>query len=288
MKLIIPQKLKPSSTVAFVSIAGEITNNESIDRAEKYFKNRGFLVKKYLPEKKCAYLGGTDSERLDFLHNAFADKTIDAIIALRGGYGALRLINKIDWQLIKNNPKIFAGFSDITALLLMIYKKTGLMTFHAPMVCSDFGADITQFSADNFFDTLQNGFSGAKLEKSNQKARGILWGGNLSTVASLCGTDFLPEEDFLFFTEDVNEPVYKIDRMFTQLTNIAAFRKHLKAIIVGDFSGLDSEENFVSYIKSLSLSLGVPVFFGLKTGHERDKLTLPVGLRAEINGSELQ
>ena len=92
----------------------------------------------------------------------------------------------------------------------------------------------------------------------------------------------------MFFTEDVNEPVYKIDRMFTQLTNIAAFRKHLKAIIVGDFSGLDSEENLVSYIKSLSLSLGVPVFFGLKTGHERDKLTLPVGLRAEINGSELQ
>lgn len=284
MNLIKPENLKPGSTIAFVSVAGEIHENNTLENAKIYFEKKGYKVKIFAPENNCAYLGGTDNERLSALHSAFLDPDTDALIAMRGGYGSLRLLNNIDWQLIKNNPKIFAGYSDITALLLMIYKKSGLITFHAPMVCSDFGDGITKFTENNFFKTLCSGFDSAELTGSynGNSAYGTLWGGNLSTVVSLCGQDFLPEEKFIMFCEDINEPVYKIDRVFTQLGNIQKFRQNIAALVIGDFSGLDDRKLFTEYIKSLALSLNVPVFSGLKSGHEKDKLTLPVGVRMKI------
>ena len=290
MNFIKPEKLKPSSTVAFVSLAGSIDHSDSILTAKKYFEDKGFQVKIFAPDRNVDYLGGSDKERLSFLHDAFSDTSVEAVIALRGGYGSLRLLKDIDWNLIKNNPKIFAGFSDITALLLMIWKNTGLMTFHAPMVCSDFGADLNPVTEQNFFKTLQNGFSHADIKKSfnGNYAQGILWGGNLATIVSLCGLDFLPDEDFVFFAEDINEPVYKIDRMFTQLSNIEKFRRNIKALVIGDFNGLDDERLFCKYIKNLALSLNIPVFFGLKTGHEKEKLTLPIGLPVTITDSQIK
>lgn len=275
MNLIIPSHLKPSATIAFVSLAGAIEDKSSIFIAKDYFENRGYRVKFFMPDNNKGYLGGSDEERLCALHCAFSDTSVDAIIAIRGGYGSLRLINKIDWQIIKNNPKIFAGFSDITALLLMIYKKTGLLTFHSPMVCSDFGAGISPVTEKYFFETLFNGFQEAEVI-GKFSVKGILWGGNLATTASLCGLDFVPDEDFVFLAEDVNEPIYKIDRMFTQLFNIEKFRKNIRAIVLGDFSSVSA-----SCILE-SISFPVPVFYGLKCGHEKDKLTLPIGLPVSI------
>ena len=290
MNLIKPENLKPSSVIAIVSVAGNIEDSAALKKAREYFENRGFGVKIFSPQNSCGYLSGDDMKRLECLHAAFADSSVDAVIAARGGYGSLRIVKNVDRALIKNNPKIFAGYSDITALLLMMWKKTGLMTFHAPMACSDFGAGVSSFTEQNFFETLKNGFSSASLERSfnGDSARGILWGGNLATVASLCGMDFLPDEGFVFFAEDVNEPVYKIDRMFTQLANIEQFRRNLKAIVLGDFSGLDDRELFERFIKELALSLNIPVFFGLKSGHERDKLTLPVGLPVSVSNLALK
>lgn len=284
MNLIKPKNLKQGSTIAFVSVAGEICENKALENAKIYFEKKGYNVKIFASKNSSAYLGGTDNERLSALHSAFLDPDTDALIAIRGGYGSLRLLNNIDWQLIKSNPKIFAGYSDITALLLMIYKMTGLITFHAPMVCSDFGAGITKFTENNFFKTLCSGFDSAELTGSynGNSAYGTLWGGNLSTVVSLCGLDFLPEEKFIMFCEDINEPVYKIDRMFTQLGNIKKFRDNIAALVIGDFSGLDDRDMFIEYIKQLALSLNIPLFFGLKAGHEKDKLTLPVGAPVKI------
>jgi muramoyltetrapeptide carboxypeptidase len=178
------------------------------------------------------------------LENAFKDNQTDAILCVRGGYGALRIIDKIDYNIIKNNPKIFCGYSDITVLSAIILKKTGLITFSSPMPKGDFQPEeINEYTEKQFFKTLTNdkitvSAQNLKTYKSGN-AKGIIIGGNLASVASLCGTDFIPDDKFIFFAEDLNEPVYKIDKYFRQLLNIKKFKKNISAIILGDF--LDSE-----------------------------------------------
>ena len=289
MNLIKPKNLKQGSTIAFVSVAGEIHENNTLENAKIYFEKKGYNVKIFASKNSSAYLGGTDNERLSALHSAFLDPDTDALIAIRGGYGSLRLLNNIDWQLIKSNPKIFAGYSDITALLLMIYKMTGLITFHAPMVCSDFGDGITKFTENNFFKTLCSGFDSAELTGSynGNSAYGTLWGGNLSTVVSLCGLDFIPEEDFVFFAEDLNEPVYKIDRMFQQLINIQDFRGKCKGFVLGDFLDVDNKDWLDEYFYELAGRLNIPVVGGFKITHSKDKVTIPIGRKCSLHENQL-
>lgn len=179
--------------------------------------------------------------RLKNLHKFFENKEIDAIICLRGGYGAIRLVEKLDYEIIRKNPKIFCGFSDVTALNLMFYKRAGLVTYSGPMIMSDFGIENqSEFTIQEFFKAAEGKSYELNGEQEiiNGNASGILWGGNLSTIVSLCGLDFIPDEPFIFFAEDVNEPVYKIDKMFRQLLNIEKFRKNIKALCFGDFQGL--------------------------------------------------
>lgn len=141
MKILKPRKLKKGGTIGLLSVSGEVKELSQLENAKNYFENQGFKVKiSKNSEKKHNYLCGTDEERLKALQDFFLDEEISAIIATRGGYGALRLVNKIDYEIIKKNPKIFAGHSDITALSLMFFKKTGLVTFSSPMACADFSA----------------------------------------------------------------------------------------------------------------------------------------------------
>ena len=140
MNLIKPKKLEKGDTISIIAPSGGVESDENLLRATAYLKSLGYNVKwgkNVLKTNK--YLAGTDNERLEDLHNAFKDKGINAIIALRGGYGAIRLINKIDYNLIKQNPKIFAGYSDITGLSAMLLKHSGLITYSAPMINGDFG-----------------------------------------------------------------------------------------------------------------------------------------------------
>lgn len=204
MNLIKPNKLKEGDTIAIIAPAGEV-DEERINFSEKYFKSKGYNVKfgAHL-NKKRRYLAGDDNERIEDIHSAFEDSTVDAIICARGGYGAIRLINNIDYNIIRNNPKIFCGYSDITALSAMILKKAGLITFSGPMAQSDFGEEnINKFTESQFWNTLTNKGSlmiqniNGKIYRSGQ-AKGITFGGNLSTIASLCGIDFLPDEKFIF------------------------------------------------------------------------------------------
>jgi len=289
--LIKPKKLKIGDTIGIIAPCGKVDNREYIDRAVKFFSGKGFNVKisDHILDKK-RYLAGEDNIRLKELHNFFKDPKIDAIICLRGGYGAIRLIKNIDYEIIKKNPKIFCGFSDVSALLLMILKKTGLVTYHGPMIQSDFGQEsLDDFTINNFFNVFQSDhleYEGSKIYKSGI-CEGILWGGNLSTVITLCGQDFLPDEDFIFFTEDLNESCYKIDRMFTQLLNIDKFRNHLKGLIIGTFSGNDNEEFLEELIKEIAENLNIPVAGGFKISHEKQKITLPIGVNAKLDGLKL-
>lgn len=223
----------------------------------------------------------------------FADSEIKAIICARGGYGSIRLLNKIDFDLIKKNPKILCGYSDITALSAIILKNTGLITFSGAMAQSDFASQkIDTFTSDSFFNTLR----GKEINLSPQNsvtylsgnAKGILFGGNLSTLTSLCGIDFIPDEDFIFFAEDLNEPVYKIDRYYSQLLNIKQFKKNIKAIILGDFLDIDDKDYFDDFFNNLARELNIPIISGFPISHGIKKVTVPYGATATLENSLLK
>ena len=277
-------------TVGIVSLAGAINDDrDKIESAKKYFESKGLNVKlsKNIYDSN-RYLAGDDEVKISELEHFFADPEIDIIINARGGYGSIRLINRIDYEIIKNNPKPFIGFSDITALLLMIYKRTGIVTYHGPMVISDF-ADIAPFTEEFFNKAINNEkleFTGTTIYQSG-RAEGIIWGGNLATVVSLCGQDFLPNEDFIFFTEDLNEPVYKIDRMFQQLINIHKFRDKCKGIVLGDFLDVDNTEWLEGFFKDLASNTNIPVIGGFKITHGQEKITIPVGKNCVLHDNKL-
>lgn len=285
-------------TIGIIALSGGVSVDKICNAAEN-LKALGYKVKLSANIfDKNRYLAGSDEIKIAELHNFFKDSDIDVIMNARGGYGAIRLINRIDYEIIKNNPKPFIGFSDITALLLMVYKRTGMVTYHGPMACSDFG-DLTPppllkgegmtFSLDYLLKALGT----ERLEFEGNKsyirgeAGGIIWGGNLATVVSLCGLDFIPKEDFIFFAEDLNEPVYKIDRMFQQLINLQEFRDKCKGIVLGDFLDVDNQAWLDEYFYELAEKLNIPVAGGFKITHSKDKVTLPIGRKCIMHDNRL-
>ena len=276
--------IKQGSTIGIISLSGNC-NIEQVELAVKNLEKLGYRVK--LSENinnQNKYLAGDDDDKLKALYKFFKDPEIDLILNSRGGYGSIRLINKIDYKIIKNNPKPFCGFSDITALLLMFYKKCGLITYHSPMLCSDF-VNINDFTYKNFLNAINDSelrFNATKLYKEGF-AQGVLWGGNLATVASLCGQDFIPNEDFIFFAEDLNEPVYKIDKMFTQLFNIEKFSNYCQGVVLGDFLNIDNE----LWLEDLFQTINLPCAGGFKITHAQEKITLPIGKLAKLQNTTL-
>lgn len=294
MNLIKPKKLKEGDTIAIIATSGEVDFNK-IEQACKYFNRKNYNIVLGSNIKKSYYdLAGSDEERLEDLHNAFADKNIDAIICARGGYGALRLINKIDYSIIKNNPKIFCGYSDITVLNSILYKKCALVSFSGPMAQSDFSQEINPITEKSFFKTLTGDCIEIKPIKSTpevtyfEPVRARVFGGNLTTIATLCGADFIPDEKFIFFTEDINEPSYKIDRCFTQLLNIENFRNNLSAIVCGEFTGVDEPANLSDTLNRIKNELNIPVVTGYPISHSAVKATIPVGGLGELTISGLK
>ncbi len=287
MNLIKPNRLNLGDTIGIIAPAGCVENSDGALKAKALFENMGYNVvfgKNIF--NKNNYLAGNDYQRLEDLHLFFENKNINAIFCLRGGYGCLRLINKIDYELVRKNPKIFAGYSDITALCIMFLKRSGLITYHAPMFHSDFG---TEKPSDYTLTKFLNSFTNFKNEKikalkiyNSGNANGITFGGNLSTITSLCGLDFIPNEKFIFFAEDLNEQVYKIDKMFTQLLNINDFRKNIQGLILGDFLHIDNKQYLDDLFNELAKELNIPVLGGFKITHKKNKLTIPVGTKASI------
>lgn len=292
MNLIKPKQLNNGDKIAIIAPSGPV-DIEKIHIAKKYFEEKGFVVE--LGKKinnKQDYLAGNDCDRLEDLHNAFLDKEIKAIICARGGYGALRLIDKIDYQIIKNNPKIFCGYSDITILNALFLKEANLITFSGPMAQSDFGDNIDQFTEKSFFKILtSNSYEIEPINPTiykNDNAKGTLIGGNLATITSLCGREFIPNCDFIFFAEDLNEPVYKIDRYFTQLLSIKEFKSKIKAIILGEFLDIDNKEYFDKFFRNLAKELNIPIISGYPISHSKIKATLPYGCSCKLENTTLK
>lgn len=288
MNLIKPKKLKQGDTITFIAPSGSISEDKVLN-SKKYFEAKGFQVKfgKHIFDQD-RYLAGKDIDRIQDLEDAFKDKETNAIICVRGGYGALRIINRINYDIIKQNPKIFCGYSDITALSAMILKKTGLITFSSPMPKSDFQFNSTNMYTENhFWQTVTNTKTELTPEApdiyNNRSEKGILFGGNLATLASMCGLDFIPDREFIFFTEDLNEPVYKIDRYFRQLINTQYFKKNITAMLIGQFLDIDCEKQLRDLINEISKELEIPIFCGYNISHGNKKDTVPIGAEAIVD-----
>ena len=279
-------------TIGIIALSGVI-DKEKLNFAINNLKSLGYNVKlsKNIFDTN-RYLAGNDNNKIKELEEFFSNPEIDIIMAARGGYGAIRLIDKIDYNILKNHPKIFTGFSDVTALLLMIYKKTGMVTYHGLMATPDFGFDceIDEFSFRQFQAAINDeelNLEGNKIYRDGA-AEGIIWGGNLATLVSLCGIDFIPNEDFIFFAEDLNEPVYKIDKMYTQLFNIKEFKKYCKGIVLGDFLDCGNEKWLEEFFVEFSEIHQIPIVGGFKITHNRKKITIPIGKKAILSGANLK
>ncbi len=245
--------------------------------------------------EKSDYLAGSDEVRLNDLHTAFADPEVKAIICLRGGYGTPRLLDRIDFELLKRNPKPFVGYSDITALHLAISRYAGFVTFHGPLLNADLLGDKEPPTVTSFFSLLRGQLkAGSALSHPAAYplttvepgiAHGRLLGGNLSMIAATMGTPYqIDAEGVILFIEDVNEPLYRIDRLLTQL-RLAGTLHQLRGVLVGDVAGVDVEA-LNRLLEQTFAPLRIPVLSGWRSGHCDPNLTLPMGALVTLDAGE--
>lgn len=302
---LLPPRFKEGDTIGIISPSSAIFETEPYQIAVETFEAMGLKVKLgEFVHNRYGHLAGTDEERAGELNAMFADPEIDGIIALRGGSGAARILDLIDYKIIAANSKIFIGYSDITALHLAIYEKTGLVTFHAPLAVSTWN----NFSYSIFRKIL---FEGEKVllknpsEKGDHltvtknrirtihpgKAKGVLLGGNLSVLTGIMGSPYFPSdwENKILYLEDVGEAIYAVDRMMSQLM-LSGILNKISGFVFGKcsdckpgsgFGSLTFEEVIDHYIKPL----GIPAYSGAMIGHIDDNSTIPNGVTVEINAS---
>ncbi|MFC2131896.1 LD-carboxypeptidase [Bacteroidota bacterium] len=303
--LIKPKALKEGDIVGIIAPGTAVSNPDDIAKVQQALNYFGLKMKlgKYV-EKGSGYKSRTIEERIDDLHKMFLDKEVKAVFCIRGGYGSGQLLDKIDYKLIRNNPKIFLGYSDITAMHLAINKLSGLLTFHGPVLLSAFTSYTVDYFKKALFSTEPIGkisnppiVSGVRPAYPYRtivsgKAKGKLTGGNLSLISSTMGTPYeIDTKDKILFIEDVGEEPYRIDRMLTQL-NLAGKLKEAAGIIFGKCAGCNKSNTGVwdySLGEVLDYQLGdlnIPVFYGLLIGHTSDQVTLPYNVEAEINTDE--
>ncbi|NND33396.1 MAG: LD-carboxypeptidase [Saprospiraceae bacterium] len=293
-----PVKLSVGDKVGLIA-PGSAIPTDRIERAVETSKKLGLvpILGDYVYEVN-GYLSGTDTQRLADLHRMFGDQSIKAIWCIRGGYGCTRLLPSIDYRLIRKNPKILLGYSDITALHLAIQKECGLITYHGP-VASSRPTDYTMntlkevlFKSEpgtiKLAETDSNPNTSSNYVIYNGQAEGALVGGNLSLLAALAGTRWCPSyAGKIVFIEDVGEKPYRIDRMLVQLFQSTDLRE-ASGIILGQFNDCEAKpgENTLSLRETLQhqfSKLKVPVFYGFSFGHVDDNCTLPVGIRVRFN-----
>ncbi len=285
-KILIPRSLSHGDTIGIAAPAGAF-EKEKFYQGIAVLEGMGFqvFVPDYLFEKK-GYLAGDDAHRANLLNRLFADNQIKAILCARGGFGSLRILSLLDFEIIRNNPKIFVGFSDITAILSVLYEKCGLVTFHGPVLTTLGTGD--QKTKDALFSALSSGIkSDIRPEKGviiqEGIASGILSGGNLATLCHLLGTQFQSDlRGHILLLEDISEPAYKIDRMLTQM-KIAGCFDQVAGVVLGSFEDCGDMNDIFRIVKNIFRSCQIPVLAGFDIGHGKCNITLPLGIEAILD-----
>jgi len=297
MKILKPARLLRGDLIGIISPASPIADPSRIQDGVRYLESIGYrtIVGKHA-EARNGYLAGTDSQRAADLHGMFRNRHVKAIFCVRGGYGTPRLLPSLDYPLLRRNPKILAGFSDITALQLALWHRCRMVTFNGPMVGVDMSPRMDPFAEEHFWRMLTSGEKAMTIRLGKETttvlrkgtAQGRLLGGNLSVLVSLLGTPFMPPfRGSILFVEDVGEDCYRIDRMMTQLRN-AGILESTRGVITGQFTdclpmkSIPDSQTLADVLRDIAGWLRVPFISGLPFGHYTAKLTLPVGVLARV------
>ncbi len=301
--LLLPRRLQPGDTIGLVNPSSAVYEREPYEITHETLRALGFKVKEgtHLRARRGQF-AGTDAQRAADVNAMFADPGVQGILAVTGGSGGNRMLPLVDYDSARRHPKVLAGFSDLTALINAVHVKTGLVTFHAPVGVSEWN----EFSVAHFRGAVMAAepmllrnpppTGDALVPRDNRistlrggRARGPLIGGNLSVLAAMAGSTYWPRFDgAILFLEDINEYLYRIDRMLSTLKLAGAFDR-LAGVVLGAFTNctpgdgnygtLTLDEVFDDWFAPL----GVPVYAGASFGHIKKKFTLPVGLPVEMD-----
>lgn len=293
MRLIKPQRLKPGDTVGIMAPASW-GDRDQIQAASACLEQLGLQVRLGdTLSKQHGYLAGTDEERARELNGMFADPGIKAIVCARGGFGTGRIADQLDYELIRANPKIFWGYSDITFLHTAILKKAGLITFHGPMMI-DLEKDNDPLTVQNYETMLHPSVLRYSEDISplqvlvDGEASGQLVGGNLTLLTSTLGTPYeLDTKGRLLFIEDIDEEPYRVDRMLNQLRLAGKFAD-AAGILICDFNNCVPNKRKQSLtldqvIEDHVVSAGKPTIAGFKIGHCSPNIAVPHGIVARMS-----
>ena len=285
-----PTKLKRGETIGVIAPAGPVLQTE-LQEGIQLLETFGYKVvlSSHLFDKR-GYLAGEDDTRLEDILTMFTDNSVKAVFCARGGYGTLRILDRINYDIFRENPKIFVGYSDITALLLAIHKLTGLVTFHGPVM-----KELTKRSIGNL-ESILNLISNDRLPDlelaggrclNPGKASGTLIGGNLSLICHLVGSPYLPStKGAILFLEEKGEDLYRVDRLLTHLRLSGIFAESA-GLIAGAFENCGDRGEIDRLLLDAVSGLDIPVLTGLPVGHGLVNITLPIGLPTTIDSETM-
>ncbi|KAF1710043.1 LD-carboxypeptidase [Pseudoxanthomonas kalamensis DSM 18571] len=299
---LLPPPIKRGDTVALVSPSAAVDDPFSLQLARETVEALGFKVRPGAHlGARYGHLAGSDAERAADLNAAFADDEVKAVICLRGGSGAARLLPMLDYGMIRRNPKVLLGYSDITALHCALQAQTGLVTFHGPMGTGSWNRFNAEQFRELFFERKLMQYRNPVEDKdelvprrnrtvtvTGGKARGELFGGNLTVLTALAGSPYLPDFDGkILFLEDVSEAPYRIDRMFSTLKLMGALDR-IAGLIFGECSDCTPGDGYGSLNLAQILDdhvkpLGIPAYRGALIGHIREQFIVPVGGMVEMD-----
>jgi len=298
MNMIKPKPLRRGDTIGLVGISGALHEPET--RFEKMLEAIDALGYKVIVADSCreeyGYLSGTDASRAKGLNQMFRDDRVDAVVCMRGGYGVTRILDRVDFDVIRANPKLLLGYSDITARHTAIHEKVGMVTIHGPMPDSvwmkfdDFSCRsmLRALTSTEPLGTLFNPEGMAPQCVVPGRCEGQLVGGNLSLIAALCGTPYqLNPEGKVLLLEDVGEYVYRLDSMLTQL-RLAGMFERCAGVVLGGFTNCTEEyERYALHledvIRDIIVPAGKPVLANLSIGHTPVKITVPLGVNCAVD-----
>ena len=303
--MIFPEPLKKGDNVFLFCPSSPIIPEEDIEKCKKIIIDLGFnpVIGKSLYENYGGYMAGKAEIRVEDLHEAFSRKDIKGIFCVKGGYSASQLLDKIDYKLIKNNPKVFVGYSDVTNLHIVFNQKCNLGTYHGPMVKSNMINDFNDYTKTSFFEAMEKNVT--KYEEpenmplsiltegnvSSEAINGVLTGGNMAIIVTTLGTQYeIDTKDKILFLEDVDEEIGSLNRMLTHLKYAGKF-SDCKAVVFGNFvvcKNTYTKENqhyeLLELLKDFFADYDKPVIYGMESGHKKPYMfTLPLGAKCSIN-----
>lgn len=295
-----PRRLYPGDTIGVIAPASPGDLELSI-AGVNWLEEQGFRVQLgKTVDQTLGYLAGSDAMRAADINAMFASPSIDGIVCLRGGYGTMRLLEMLDYECIRTHPKVFVGYSDITALHTSIGQRTGLVTFHGPMVASDMGKGLSDYTLEYFFRAITASEPIGAVSNPPScpppvfiapgSAKGYLTGGNLSLITSTLGTPYEVNTcGKILCLEEVGEAPYRIDRMLTQLL-LAGKLQDAAGIVFDVCADCDRDDppdfTVEEVLRERLGALNKPVLYKLHFGHTADKATLPLGVMAAL-GTEI-